>query len=566
MKKIFLKTALILISLIFILQIKVQAAVIVLTDKQVDSGSGNVTISVTSKQALGAYKLKVTDTAGLELVNSAGGEISSDKKTITGSSASGITSLGTYTFKVPTVTKDTTYNIKFSITGMETVNLETVADETNTAKVVVKAPVVTTPDPEPTTPTPTPKPETPPVVVTKSSEARLKNFGINPSQYDFSGFSKNTSKENWNATVPNDVAEVEVYATAKDSKAKVEGTGNVSLKEGDNTVKVKVTAEDGTTTKTYTLTIKRKTAEEQAKEDGEARLKSLGIKPEEYDFTGFDSETTEYSVEVPNEVEEIEVYATAMKSSAQITGTGMITLKEGLNELKIESIAADGTKKTYILNVTRKEAEDTTGTTEEIFGLSILTVQGAKLSPKFDTSIYEYTIELNEDLSSLQIGTRPTLDEATVEIIGNENLQDGENIITILVKNEETEESATYQITVNKNIIVEEIVEQMSWLKPVTWGKEEIIKIAIILVLIILIIIAIILKINIAKENDKSNKVDFPGAEELDKAIAEHQELSEENSSQIEQNYIEEIAISKLGINEGNEDVVAKVKRRGRHF
>ena len=52
----------------------------------------------------------------------------------------------------------------------------------------------------------------------------------------------------------------------------------------------------------------------------------------------------------------------------------------------------------------------------------------------------------------------------------------------------------------------------------------------------------------------------------MDKAIAEHQELSEENSSQIEQNYIEEIAISKLGINEGNEEVVAKVKRRGRHF
>lgn len=561
MKKIFLKTILILISLIFLLQIKVQAAVIVSTDKQVESGSGNVTISVTSKQALGAYKLRVTDTAGLELVNSAGGEISSDKKTITGSSASGITNLGTYTFKVPTVTKDTTYNIKFSITGMETVNLETVTDETNIAKVVVKASVVTTPAPEPTTPTPVPKPETPPATVTKSSEARLSNLGITPN--DFSGFKRD--KYEYSTTVPNDIAEVEVYANPFGKNVKIEGTGKVSLKEGDNTVKVKVTAEDETTTKTYTLTIKRKTAEEQAKEDGEARLKSLGIKPEEHDFTGFNSEKTEYSVEVPNEVEEIEVYATAMKSTAQITGTGMISLKEGLNELKIESIAADGTKKTYILNVTRKEAEETTGTTDT-FGLSILTVQGLSLSPKFDTSIYEYTIELNEDLSSLQIGTRPTLDEATVEIIGNENLQDGENIITILVKNEETEESATYQITVNKNIIVEEVEEQMSWLKPATWGKEEIIKIAIILVLIILIIIAIILKINIAKENDKINKVGLPGAEELDKAIAEHQELSEENNPQIEQNYIEEIAISKSGMDEGNEGSESKVKRRGRHF
>lgn len=563
MKRIVLKITLILISIIFMLQVKVQAAVIGSTDKQVESGSGNVTISVTSKQALGAYKLKVTDTAGLELVNSAGGEISSDKKTITGSSASGITSLGTYTFKVPTVTKDTTYNIKFSITGMETINLETVSDETNVAKVVVKAPVVTTPDPEPTTPTP----ETPPATVTKSTEARLKNFGINPSQYDFSGFSKNTNKESWSAEVPNNVAEVEVYATAKDSKAKVEGTGKVTLKEGNNTVKVKVTAEDGTTTKTYTLTINRKTAAEQAKEDGEARLKNLGIKPKEYDFTGFDSEKTEYSVEVPNEVEEIEVYATAMNSSAQITGTGMNTLEEGLNELKVESIAPDGTKKTYMLNVTRKEAEkeeETTGRTEEIIGLSTLLIQGINLNPSFNTTIYEYTAELTYVTveNSLNITARANDEDATVEIIGNENLQDGENIITILVKKEETEESATYQITVNKHISVEEVEQQMSWLKPETWGKEEFIKTAIIAVIIILIIIAIILKVNISKE-----RVGLPGADELDRAIAEHQELSVENNyeqeNNDEQNYIEEIAVSRFGIEEDSE---AKPKRKGRHF
>ena len=377
--------------------------------------------------------------------------------------------------------------------------------------------VEATPDPEPpstddNTQTQTPSNNTGSTTTTvttttKSSEARLSNLGIRPN--DFSGFSKNTSQENWSATVPNDVAEVEVYATAKDSKAKVEGTGKVTLKEGSNTVKVKVTAEDGTTTKTYTLTINRKTAAEQAKEDGEARLKILGIKPEEYDFTGFDSEKTEYSVEVPNEVEEIEIYATAMNSSAQITGTGMITLEEGLNELKIESIAIDGTKKTYILNVTRKESEEIVTNTEDI-------------------------------------------------------------------KNEETEENATEQIIVNNNETVVEEKVQMSWLKPETWGKEEIIKIAIIVVLIILIIIAIILKINISKEH----KVGLPGADELDKAIAEHQELSEgnnyseeivENDSQInyeqqnegEQNYIEEIAVSRFGIEEDSE---AKTKRRGRHF
>lgn len=401
--------------------------------------------------------------------------------------------------------------------------------------------------------------------VTKSSEARLSNFGIKPN--DFSGFKKD--KTEYSTTVQNSVAEVDVYAEPVDSKATVKGTGKVSLKEGDNTVKVTVTAEDGKTTKTYTLTIKRKTAAEEEAEAGEARLSELGIKPEKYDISGFKSEQTEYATEVPNEVEEIEVYAKAMDSKAQITGTGMIELEEGKNELKIEVIAQNGTKKTYTIEVTRKEEEKTT---IEKFGLSTLSVKGLNLTPGFMTGTYEYTVDLAEDLSSLEIEAKATDKDATVEIVGNENLQEGENTITILVQNEDTEESATYQITVNKNLQKEEVV-QTSWLKPSTWGKEEKIKIAIIIVLIILIISAIVLKIKMAKEKESKNKLDLPGADELDKAITEHQELaSEEISEEVlnteeikkeESNYIEEIARNRFGIEEDLEEKTKK--RKGKH-
>ena len=156
----------------------------------------------------------------------------------------------------------------------------------NEKQVETKPPVTTTPEPE----TPTQKPEETP----KSSEARLKNFGIKPSEYDFSGFSKNPDKEEWSTVVPNSVTSVEVYAEPKDSKAKVSGDGKVTLNEGNNKIGVKVTAEDGTT-KTYTLTIKRKTVAEEEAENGENRLKTLSINPEEYNFTGFDSEKTEYA-------------------------------------------------------------------------------------------------------------------------------------------------------------------------------------------------------------------------------------------------------------------------------
>lgn len=529
----------------------------------VESG-GKITVKVTSTEALEAYNLDLQSNDGLTF-NSCSKTESGAIININGSSIgymnmSGSTKdLGTYTFTAPQVTEDKKYTITFLVDKKTTV----------TSTITVKAPVVETPDPEPETPSTNTQPETP--TVTKSSEARLKNFGIKPAEYDFSGFSKNPDKEDWSAEVPNSVTSVEVYAEAKDSKAKVSGDGKVTLNEGNNKIGVKVTAEDGTT-KTYTLTIKRKTVAEEEAENGENRLKSLSIKPEEYDFTGFNSETTEYAVEVPNEVEQIEIAATAMDSKAQITGTGIIDIEEGENELKIEVIAVNGDKRTYTLTVTRLEAEET-----EEFGLSTLSIVGLKLNPSFKVGTYEYTAELEQDLTSLEITAKANTEDATVEIVGNENLQNGENIITILVENKETEEVATYQIIVNKNVAVEEVAEQKSWLKPSTWGKEEIIKIAIIIVLIILIICAIILKNKISKESPKAKKVDLPGAEELDKAIAEHQELVEEENSveeriegnkkemnYEEQNYIEEIAKNRFGNMENPTD--EKPKRRGRHF
>lgn len=357
----------------------------------------------------------------------------------------------------------------------------------------------------------------------KSTEAKLSNFGIKPN--DFSGFKKNTY--NYIHEVPNNVSEITVYAEPVKGATVTSGTGKVALKEGDNTIKVVVTAEAGNT-QTYTLTIKRRTAAEDAEQSGEtsdASLKSLGIKPEEYDFSGFQKDKTEYNVEVPEDVEEIEVYAEATNSKALISGTGKVQLKNGENKIIVQVTAEDGTTRTYTLEVTRGGTEATeTNDSEDGFGLSSLKIKDLILSPDFKTGTYEYTIELTEDLSSLDIEAIATDEDATIEIIGNENLQQGENTITILVRNEETDETATYQIMVNKNVTAE---EEMSWLKPSTWGREEIIKVAIIAVLIILIIIAIILKVKIAKEKKSDEDFDLPGGEELDKALAEHQELEE---------------------------------------
>lgn len=195
----------------------------------------------------------------------------------------------------------------------------------------------------------------------------------------------------------------------------------------------------------------------------------------------------------------------------------------------------------------------------EVFGLSKLEIKNQTLSPKFDVETYEYTIGLKEDISKLEINAVANNENATVEIIGNENLQEGENVITILVTNAETEEVATYQIIVNKNV-QKETVAQVNWLQPSTWGTREKIIAGTIGALILIIIVLIIVKIRLARKED--DDLDLPGADELDRALTEHQELTE--NEEIETRKQEEK--SKTDIEKAQEYFEQYSKRKGKHF
>lgn len=244
-----------------------------------------------------------------------------------------------------------------------------------------------------------------------------------------------------------------------------------------------------------------------------ATLKNLGIRPN--DFKGFNANKLTYSTTVPYETETIEVYASKGHDKQTITGTGSKKLNIGLNKVDITVTAEDGTtKKTYTINITRKEKGDTSEDKEEeepeedsvqdtVFGLSELIIEGINLEPEFQTDIYEYNIELKEDIDKLDFSTLlATSVGAEIEIIGNENLQEGENIITIIIKGENEEETVTYQIIVNKIVPKEntEIVEENNEQRK----KMIIIGCTIVgaMLIIIIIIIIIIKKKNSIKEKE----------------------------------------------------------------
>lgn len=95
----------------------------------------------------------------------------------------------------------------------------------------------------------TPKPSAP---VTYSNNNNLKSLSVEGYKLE-KAFNKNTLE--YKVNVPSNVEKITINATKEDSNASVSGVGTFNVSEGDNTFKIVVTSEKGTT-KTYKLIVK----------------------------------------------------------------------------------------------------------------------------------------------------------------------------------------------------------------------------------------------------------------------------------------------------------------------
>lgn len=134
-------------------------------------------------------------------------------------------------------------------------------------------------------------------------------------------------------------------------KANSSGTGTVSVRNSN----VRGWDELSMPTTNGSTSFKMMTrAELEASYSKNNNLKSLSI--EGYDFTPeFNKDVLQYTLELENGIESINVSATKEDSTASIEGTGTISLSEGVNPVKIVVTAQNGSTKTYTINVTVKE-------------------------------------------------------------------------------------------------------------------------------------------------------------------------------------------------------------------
>lgn len=236
-------------------------------------------------------------------------------------------------------------------------------------------------------------------------------------------------------------------ATVNKSSTWIENESiNVSVKGkkvGTTTVKVVVDAatfDEEVIKKTYT--IKVNVTEPKSANNN---LSSLKVTPGNINFKPGD---TNYTVVVENDVDEVKITAKASSDDAKVTGTGTKKLAVYDNEFKVVVTAENGSKKTYTINVKRKDKDGNDHKLSTNANLSDLTIEGYDFAFDNNKDIFYYDVDKNTE--ELKINAIPSDKNATVIITGAENIGAGENTINVTVT-AEAGNKKTYKLIVTRD-------------------------------------------------------------------------------------------------------------------
>lgn len=239
-----------------------------------------------------------------------------------------------------------------------------------------------------------------------------------------------------------------------------------------------------------------------------------------------------------------------------------------------------------------EEPETNEEPTAEKQTLTSLEIEGITLSPKFDPEVFEYRVIVKEDISKLKINALSDIEGAVVSIAGNDNLQEGENLITIVVYNAQNEAQATYQITTNKTTIDLSPTDKMLQMGTIEAKRNAIIFVSILgMTLVALIVVMILRAINKRKnhkqeqygdetienktiqefiENNEEEKTESTETEQVVENKDENDNSTKENETKVdEQSTKKEINVENIMDDTKRQeyiDTIISEKRKGKYF
>ena len=291
----------------------------------------------------------------------------------------------------------------------------------------------------------------------------------------------------------------------------------------------------------------------------------------------FSKDITEYTVQVGTDVTELQLDAIPEDEKAKVKVDGNTDLKDGENKVTITVTAEDESTTVYTLTVNKTDETKDVGPV-----LSKLEISGATLSPTFSPEVYSYSVNVPIGTTSLDITAEAEDEETTVEITGNTDLKEGENLVTIMVTKGEGEEQqvTTYQITVNVGDLLATSGENSSS----SSGPNILVIICGIAAAIIVIAIIALIVINrrnkMDYDDDEDEDEDYANTTMLnqnfnyaDELKARREEKNEEKKQSREDglNSYKDIADNSTTENsnendDNDDDTTDRKKRRGRHF
>lgn len=258
------------------------------------------------------------------------------------------------------------------------------------------------------------------------------------------------------------------------------------------------------------------------------------------------------TLKVENEIEEAEIEVTTSNGESYTIDKGnKVKLAEGTNMVTITLASGN----VYTVRIRREaKVDETPNIIDEPeqpvkVTLKSLVIKGIasegepielSYTPEFSSEVYEYRMLLDETLSNitkLNIEALGAQDDFTVEITGNEELKDGENTITILVKSKDGKTTATYTIIVTKEAKVIQTstptVEVEPEVSNPVWTQTQ--KIIIAVIAAIVAIMGIVFAI-IEYKHTKKNKEDEEEVNEdetLNNVYSEINPVAEEEEDKV---------------------------------
>ena len=176
------------------------------------------------------------------------------------------------------------------------------------------------------------------------------------------------------------------------------------------------------------------------------RLSEEGISPE------FNKDIKEYYFTTNSSLANLEITAIPENREANVTITGNNNLKMGENivEIKVESQDKTNTSiyKIYVTKTNNLELANA--------NLETLAIRQGTLEPEFESNTTKYRAEIANGIDKIDILAIPQKEKATVKILGNGEMEEGNNKIEIIVLAENGTTNKKYQINVYRRNIEEQ--------------------------------------------------------------------------------------------------------------